>query len=60
MDELKEALESVSDCYDDFIEGVMMAAKDDEDSIEKIIAFIYEDENRTTSDIIEYLDELGI
>ena len=60
MDELKKALESVSDCYDDFVEGVMIAAKDDEISIEKIIAFIEEDDSRTTSDIIEYLDVLGL
>lgn len=60
MDELKKALESVTDCYDDFVEGVLIAAKDDDDSIEKLIAFIEEDDYRTTSDVIEYLNVLGI
>ena len=59
MDELKNLLENVSDTYDDFVGGVLNAVEDEED-IEKLIAFIKEDETRTSSDIIEYLDELGI
>jgi hypothetical protein len=59
MDELKKVLESVDDCYEDFVVGVMSAAEDDED-IEKIIVFIKENDEVTTSDVIEYLDELGI
>lgn len=60
MEELKNALESVSDCYEDFIDGVMHAARDDEEDAKKIIAFIEANEEVTTSDVIEYLDELGI
>ena len=44
--ELTELAEQVPDKYDDFIQSV--------------IDFIKEDPTRTTSDIIEYLDELGI
>lgn len=60
MDKLQEALESVPDCYDDFVSGVMSLLMEDTENREKIIEFINEDSTRTTSDVIEYLDELGI
>lgn len=59
--ELKELAENVSDTYDDFVFGINCTMKkQDEDDIQSVIDFIKADPSRTTSDIIEYLDELGI
>ena len=59
--ELMELAEQVPDNYDDFIYGINCTMKkQDEEDIQSVIDFIKEDPTRTTSDIIEYLDELGI
>lgn len=60
MDELKKLLENVSDTYDDFVGCVLCAVKHDDEDIQKVKDFIKENPERTSSDIIEYLDELGI
>lgn len=61
MVELMEMAENVSDKYDDFIYGINCTMKkQDEEDIQSVIDFIKEDQTRTTSDIIKYLDELGI
>lgn len=61
MAELMELAEKVSDKYDDFIYGINCTMKkQDEKDIQSVIDFIKEDPMRTTSDIIEYLNELGI
>ena len=59
--ELKELTENVSDTYDDFVYGINCTMKkQDEEDIQSVIDFIKENPERTSSDIIEYLDELGI
>ena len=60
MDELLESLNSVSDKYDDFIDGMCCILKNEEEKRQKIIDYIKEDANRKTDDIIEYLEELGL
>ena len=61
LTELMELAEKVPDKYDDFIYGINCTMKkQDEEDIQSVIDFIKEDPARTTSDIIEYLDELGI
>lgn len=61
MKELMALIDEVPDKYDDFVGGmeVIMKKQDDED-IQKVIDFIKEDPTRWSDDIIEYLDELGI
>lgn len=59
--ELQKLTEKVTDTYDDFVFGINCTMKkQDEDDIQNVIDFIKDDPERTTSDIIEYLDELGI
>ena len=54
--ELKELTEN-----DDFVYGINCTMKkQDEEDIQSVIDFIKENPERTSSDIIEYLDELGI
>lgn len=60
MDELKKMLENVSDSYDDFVGCVLNAVKYDDECVQKVKDYITEDSERTTSDILEYLDELGV
>lgn len=61
MEELMELIEQVPDKYDDFVGGMeVIMKKQDEEDIQSVIDFIKEDPARTSSDIIEYLDELGI
>ncbi len=60
MKELTDLLNQVSDTYEDFVAGVRCSVKGDEEDIQSVIDFIKEDPTRTSSDIIEYLDELGI
>lgn len=61
LTELMELAEQVPDKYDDFIYGIKCTMKkQDEEDIQSVIDFIKKDPTRTTSDIIEYLDELGI
>jgi len=58
MEELKKALESVSDCYDDFVRGMIIIIKKKEELAEKIIDYIKENPEAKTDDVIEYLDSL--
>lgn len=62
LKDLRECLESVSDSYDDFVEGGIMAANNHTEYAEKLIAYIKENPDSTTSDIIKYETEelLGI
>ncbi len=61
MEELMELIEQVPDKYDDFVGGMeVIMKKQDEEDTQSVIDFIKEDPARTSSDIIEYLDELGI
>lgn len=55
-EEFKKILENVSDSYEDFVIGTMLAAKTDEDR-NKIINFINSTPNVDTSQIIEYLSD---
>lgn len=52
MDELKELLLQVSDCYSDFVYGVMADVRDNPDRLNDIIQFIKDNPEATTSDII--------
>lgn len=58
MGELEEVLRSVSDCYEDFVIGMKVFLKDDPDNTEKIIAYIKNDPEKKTDDVLDYLDEL--
>lgn len=60
MDELKTLLEAVSDTYDDFVGGVLCAVKHNKEELQNVIDFIKNNPEKDSSDIIEYLDELGI
>ena len=62
LKELRECLESISDSYDDFVEGGIMTANNHVGYAEKLIAHIRENPDSTTSDIIKYETEnlLGI
>lgn len=61
MEELMELIEQVPDKYDDFVGGIEVTMKkQDEEDIQSVIDFIREDPTRRSDDIIEYLDELGI
>ena len=57
LSELKELTENVSDTYDDFVYGINCTMKkQDEEDIQSVIDFIKENPERTSSDIIEYLE----
>ena len=58
MEELKNALESVPDCYDDFVKGTIIIIKKRKELAEKVIEFIKENPDAKTDDVIEYLDSL--
>ena len=58
MEELEDVLRSVPDCYDDFVVGMKVYLKDDEENMKKIIAYIKNDSEKRTDDVLEYLDEL--
>ena len=59
MDELKELLEHVSDTYEDFVGGVVCAIKHG-GCMQEVKEYIVRNPEATSSDILEYLDELGI
>lgn len=56
MEELKKKLESVSDCYDDFVRGMLLIAKEDPDKVDLICKYIDDHRDATTSDIIKAFD----
>ena len=58
MEELEDVLRSVPDCYDDFVVGMKVYLKDDAENMKKIIAYIKNDSEKRTDDVLEYLDEL--
>lgn len=58
MDELKELLTSVPDSYEDFVGAMLSYLKDDEENREKVIAYIKDNPDKKTDDILEYMDEL--
>lgn len=61
MEELMELIEQVPDKYDDFVGGMeIIMKKQDNEDIQSVIDFIKEKPARTSSDILDYLDELGI
>ncbi len=58
MDELKKLLESVPDSYDDFVGGMLVYLKDDEENRNKVVEYIKNNPEKKTDDILEYMDEL--
>lgn len=56
-DELKKLLENVSDTYYDFVEGALIEAKKDESYAEKLINYLKNNPDATTSEIIKYETE---
>lgn len=61
LNELKDLAENVSDTYDDFVDGmVCIMKKQEKEDIQSVVDYINGNPEATTSDIIEYLDELGI
>ena len=55
MEELKVLLENVSDSYYDFVQGILLSAKEHYDRIDEIIAYIKDNPKANTSDIIGWL-----
>jgi len=58
MKEFKMVLESVSDCYEDFVIAMKTYLEEDEENRNKIIEYIENNPAKRTDDILEYLDEL--
>ena len=56
-DELKKLLENVSDTYYDFVKGALIEAKKDESYAEKLIDYLKNNPDATTSEIIKYETE---
>lgn len=52
MEELKELLENVSDTYYDFVRGMLADAEENIDRLDEIIAYIKDNPEATTSDIL--------
>lgn len=52
MEELKVLLENVSDSYYDFVQGMLLNAKEHYDRIDEIIAYIKDNPKADTSDIL--------
>lgn len=52
MEELKVLLENVSDSYYDFVQGMLLNAKEHYDRIDEIIAYIKDNPEADTSDIL--------
>ena len=59
MDELRELLLNVEDTYEDFVGGVCCSVKGHEDGIAEMVRFIKSNPETLSSDIIEYLDDIG-
>ena len=51
--EFKKILENVSDTYKDFVNGMLLSVKTDEDR-EKVASFINDNPNADTSDIADF------
>ena len=51
---LKQILKKVPDAYPDFVNGMMALLEDEEEITEKIIRYIKNNPNATTSEILEY------
>lgn len=61
MKELMTLINNVPDKYDDFVGGMeVIMKKQDEKDIQSVIDYIKEDPTRKSDDILDYLDELGI
>lgn len=58
MDELKELLENVSGSYKDFVDGVLLSLENLDEERQMMIDYIKDNPDKTSSDIIEFLDEL--
>lgn len=56
-DKFRNLLESVSDSYEDFVEGGLIEAKDNDKYIELITDYINNNPSATTSDIIQFETE---
>ena len=56
-DEVKKLLENVSDTYYDFVEGALIEAEKDESYAEKLIDYLKNNPDATTSEIIKYETE---
>nr|DAL87938.1 MAG TPA: hypothetical protein [Caudoviricetes sp.] len=52
MEELKALLENVSDSYYDFVRAMLQSAKEHYDRIDEIIAYIKDNPEANTSDIL--------
>ena len=52
MEELKTLLENVSDSYYDFVRAMLQSAKEHYDRIDEIIAYINDNPEADTSDIL--------
>lgn len=52
MEELKVLLENVSDSYYDFVLGMLQSAREHYDRIDEIIAYIKDNPEADTSDIL--------
>ncbi len=55
---IRELAEAIKDSYDDFVLGVAEYAEDRPDLKPKIREFITSTENVSTSDVIEYIDDV--
>ena len=60
MEELEKLLLNVSDTYDDFVFGVMNAVKRDPEGRQMLIDFIKNNPEKDSSDIMDYMDEIGV
>ena len=60
MDGLLKVLDTVSDKYEDFVIGMCVTLKNDEENRQKVIDYIKDNPDKKSDDIIDYLDELGI
>lgn len=58
MDELKERLKNVSDCYDDFVGGVIAAVRDGEKTAEEVLSYLNENPNAETSDVLDFIFDM--
>ena len=55
MEKLQQMLRDVSDSYWDFVEGVMIYAKDKEEHCVELIEYIEEHPEACTSDILKFV-----